>query len=188
MIQIKNAGKKLLQGLSIAIVVIEMVIIAVLLITKMTGGVPSLFGHNIYVIASPSMSPELEIGDVIISKKYDGGELAVGDVVEFVGKQGDIKGKLITHKIMSITGEGDDRVIVTKGVANSDPDAPIAPSDIVAVMKYKTVVLDKIFAVITSTPGFICLVMLPMAAIIVTEIVRLAVDIKREKDGGHTDD
>lgn len=188
MIQIKKIGKKIAQILSIVIVVLEMIIIAALLITKMTGGVPTVFGHNFYVIASPSMSPELEVGDVIISKKYDGGELKVNDVVEFVGKQGDIKGKIITHKIISITGEGDDRVIVTKGVANSEPDAPIAPSDIIAVMKYKTVVIDKIFAITTSTLGFICLVMLPMMAIIVTEIVRLAIDIKREKDGGQKDE
>ena len=184
MMQIKTVGKKIVQALSMAIVIIEIVIIAVLVITKMSGGVPSLFGHNFYVIASPSMSPELEVGDIIISKKYDGGELAVGDVVEFVGKSGEIKGKLITHKIVSITGEGEDRVIVTKGTANTEPDAPITPNDIVAVMKYKTVVIDKIFALITTTPGFICLVMLPLAAIIISEIVRLAIDIKREKDGG----
>ena len=50
-------------------------------------------------------------------------------------------------------------------------------------MTYKTFLIDKIYGVITSTPGFICLIFLPMAAMIITEIVKLMIDVKGEKDG-----
>ena len=128
------------------------------------------------------MTPDLEVGDVIISKQYDGGELSVGQVVEYIGKEGSYTGKIITHRIESISGEGDDRVIITKGTANNDADPPISPSDIIAVMVYKTVIIGKIYSILSTTPGFILLVLLPMAAMIVAEIVRLILDIKGESN------
>ena len=188
MTRIKKAGKSILHALSIVIVAIEIVLILFLVLTKMSGGVPTVFGHSVYVIASPSMTPELEVGDIIIAKAYDGGALRVGDVVEYVGKSGDMKGKIITHKIISIDGEGAERTIITKGTANTEADPPIKPSDVISVMKYKTVVIDKIYRVISTTWGFLCLVILPMIAMIVSEIVDLARQIKKEKTGGYGDE
>lgn len=183
MIKVKSIAKKAMQILSIALVIIEILVIGSIVITKVSGNVPNLFGYSLYVIASPSMSPDLEIGDVIVSRQYKGGELREGQVVEYIGKSGDMAGKIITHRIVSISGEGDDRVIITKGTANTDEDPPISPSDIIAVMTYKTVVIDKIYAVLSTTVGFIFLVLLPMMAMIITEVVRLMLDVKGEKDG-----
>ena len=183
MTKFKSIVNKALHVISIVVVVIEILIVASIIASRFSGNVPQIFGYSLYVIASPSMTPELEVGDMIISRKYDGGELQVGQVVEYVGKSGDMAGKIITHKIVRITGEGDDRVIVTKGTANLNEDPPIAPADILSVMTCKTFLLDKIYGVITSTPGFICLIFLPMAAMIITEIVKLMIEVKGEKDG-----
>lgn len=188
MINVKKAGKALLRAVSILIVVIEIVMILFLVLTKVSGGVPSLFGHSVYVIVSPSMTPELEIGDVIIARKYDGGELETGDVVQYMGKSGDAKGKIITHKIISIEGEGEDRIIVTKGTANTQADQPITPAEVLSTMTYKTVVIDKIYRLISTTPGFICLVILPLAAMIISEIVELVRQIQKEKEGEGEDE
>ena len=89
---------------------------------------------------------------------------------------------------MKITGEGADRVIVTKGTANNVEDAPISPSNIIAVMKYKTVIIDKIYSVLCTTAGFICLVLLPMVAMIVSEVVRLGRELQKEAKGGGNDE
>lgn len=176
--QKKGIIKKITGVLGGVLLAIEVVLLLLLVISRINGGVPTLFGHNMYVIVSPSMTPELEVGDMILSRVYDGGELKVGDVVQYVGKTGDTQGKIITHKIISIDGD----VITTKGVANALPDAPITRSDVIGVMKYKFVVIDKIYAVISSTWGFLLLVLLPMCAIIVFEIVNLAIDIRKEKE------
>ena len=167
-----------------------LIAVAFLLIVKISGGVPSFFGYNMYVIVSPSMSPELEVGDVIISKEYDEGGLSVGDVVQYVAKEGSAKGKIITHKIIRVTGEGADAVVVTQGVANPEPDPAIHASDVMAVMQYKTHVIDKVYGVISTTPGFICLVLVPMMAMIVFEIVDLAKEIHKakEEEGGKEND
>ncbi len=173
--------KKIASVLSSILIVIEIIVIAVLVFSKMSGGVPSLLGHNMYVIASPSMSPELEVGDVIISKEYGGEALAVGDVVQYVAKSGSKKGEIITHQIISMDDEPNG-MIVTKGIANSTPDDPIQRDDVISVMKYKTVVVDDIYRVIGSTWGFVLLVMLPLFGMIVFEIVNFVADIKKEKE------
>ncbi len=165
-----------------AIIVIELIAITFLLVVKMSGGIPSFFGYNMYVIVSPSMSPMLEVGDVIISKEYTEGELFVGDTVQYVAKQGEAKGKIITHQIVEISGEGADAVVVTQGIANAAPDAPIAASDVMAVMQYKTHIIGKVYQLISTTAGFICLVLLPLMAMIVCEIVELAKEIHKEKE------
>ncbi len=168
--------------LSALLVVTEILVILFIVISKMSGDTPSFFGYRMYVIVSPSMEPQIKVGDVIISKEYTGGELAVGDVVTYEGKTGEVAGKTITHEIISIDG---DRVI-TKGTANLSADPAIRREDILSVMKYQPAVLGAIYGVLTSAAGFVCLVLLPLAAVIVSEIVGLVWEIKKE--GGANDE
>lgn len=168
--------------LSITVVVIEIAVIAILLVTKISGNIPMLFGHHVFVIRTGSMEPELNIDDVIISRQYKGEDLVAGDVVTYIGKEGVMKGQPVTHEVVRVDGN----TVVTKGVANPTEDKPITRSDIVSVMVYKTVVLDKIYRVLNSTPGFICLIVLPLTAMIVAEIIGTVREIKKE--GERTDE
>lgn len=154
-------------------IVLEVVLIAFILVMRLSDETPSFFGYHIFVISTGSMEPELGVGDVIVSRKYDGGELKEGDIVTYLGKEGEMRGKLITHEIVSVSGEGEDRVIVTKGVANSVADPAIGPSDIQAVFVYRTVLIGPIYKVITNIWGFIFLIVLPILAVIASEIVNL---------------
>ena len=179
--------KKITSILCGCLIVLEIILIAVIVLSKMSGGVPAIFGHNMYVIASPSMSPELEVGDIVISKIYNGEPLEVGDVVQFVSNSGESAGKIITHKIIWIGGENNDEII-TKGVANPKADSPITRADVISVVKYKTFIVNRIYGVISTSWGFILFVTIPLAAMIVLEIVSLSKDIKKEiKEAGHND-
>jgi signal peptidase len=177
--QPKNVLKKVTSILSECLVVVEIVIIIVLVLSKMSGGVPSLFGYNMYVIVTPSMSPELEVGDVVISRSYTGQPLEVDDVIQYVSQSGQMAGKIITHKIIWIGGENS-RELITKGVANTDPDAPITLDQVLSVVKYKTVLIGWIYRIVSSVLGFVLLVVLPLISLIVWEVVHLSKDIKKE--------
>ena len=168
--------------LSTLLIVLELVIIVCIVVCKIGGDTPSIFGYRIYVIVSPSMEPEIMVGDMIIAKEYDGQTLSVGDVVTYLGREGEMAGKVITHKIVEIDGER----IVTKGAANTLEDPAITRDDLLAVMAYKTVILSFVYRVISSPAGFICLILLPLIAMIVTEIVTLMFQIKKE--GEEVDD
>lgn len=164
-----------LTGLLVAIEIITIIFIIVM---KMSGGVPSIFGYNVYVIVSPSMKPELEVGDVIISREYDGGELHVGDVVTYLGKEGDLQGKMVTHEVVRVDEET--KRLTTKGLANESEDPEILYDDVRSVFVYKTVVIGAIYSIVTTTWGFILLIALPLVIMIATEVVHLVKLTKKQ--------
>ncbi|MBE6540164.1 MAG: signal peptidase I [Ruminococcaceae bacterium] len=179
---VKKVFKKAGEILGAVVIVVEVVTILLFIVTKMQGGVPSLFGYNMYVIKSGSMKPELDIDDVIISRVYDGEELCEGDVVQYVSKSGEKAGEIITHQIVSIEGSGYEAAIRTKGLANSEADPPIKGSDVIAVMKHKAVLLDDIYKWITHPLGFVFLVICPMLGMIIYEIVSIVRSIRKETE------
>ena len=162
-----------------ALIAFEVLLIIFLVVSKVQGGPPTLFGHQMYFIRTGSMRPYLEVGDVIISKKYDGGELSAGENGDVVTYYGEVKGKteLITHRVISVDGD----TVITQGDDNNTPDSPISKNEIEAVMVYKTVIIDDIYGVVSTTWGFWLLIFTPIALLIVSEIVSLVKEIKKEK-------
>ena len=144
----KNTFSIIGRVLSAALIVFEVVIIIFLVVSKVQGTPPTLFGHQMYFIRTGSMSPYLEPGDVIISKKYDGGELIAGKDGDVVTYYGDMNGtvELITHRVIEVDGDK----VVTQGDFNNVADLPITKDDIEAVMVHKTVVIDKIYKIINK--------------------------------------
>ena len=174
--------KKIGSALTGILVAVELVAIIFIVVMRLSGGVPSLFGYNLFVIVSPSMEPEICVGDIIISKEYDGELLYEGQVITYLGKEGDVKDKIVTHKVVNVLNGGE--TVITRGVANSSNDPAIGKDDIISVMVYKTFLIGKIYSLLSTTWGFLLLVLIPMMTLIVSEIVSLVMDIRRE---GETD-
>lgn len=170
----KNIVKKTAKGLLIAFIVVEVVFMCFIMIFKMSGKNPTLFGYQFYVIISPSMEPELCVGDVILSKEYTDQAIKEGDIITFLGKEGSLEGKVVTHQVVAVEDTNGDLRITTKGLANNVEDPSITTEDILSVMEYKTVVFGPIYRLMSSTPGFILLILLPLLVLIGSEIFRLA--------------
>ncbi len=62
------------------------------------GITPSILGFQFYQIESGSMEPTFEIGDIIISRQYDGRKLAVDDIITFHTTDN----MTVTHRIVEI--------------------------------------------------------------------------------------
>ncbi|MDR1805992.1 MAG: signal peptidase I [Clostridium sp.] len=75
---------------------------------------PKLFGGAAAIVTSGSMSPELEVNDLIILRQQDAYQ--VGDVIVFRSPTGT---GLVTHRLIEITDEGFFR---TKGDFNNTAD------------------------------------------------------------------
>lgn len=177
---IKKALKYIGRALSTALIIFEVLIIIFLVVSKIQGDPPTLFGHQMYFIRTGSMSPYLEPGDVIISKKYDGGDLVAGENGDVVTYYGNVNGniEMITHRVVEIDGD----MLVTKGDFNNTEDYPITKDDVEAVMVHKTVIIDKIYKIISTTWGFWIFIFTPIALLIISEIVSLVKELKREKE------
>lgn len=134
-------------------------------VKSLTGEHPTLFGWSMAVVISGSMSPAIEVDDMVIIHRQS--EYECGDVVMY--KDGD---SLVTHRVAEVTDTG----YITKGDANNTPDPPIAADRVVG----KTVLVIPKIGRLTSaarTPLGMCI--LVMIGIGLIEAPAIAEKVKK---------
>jgi signal peptidase len=100
-------------------------IIALILLWGSTG----LLGFQPSIIASGSMMPALDVGDIVITVQTSPEKIKVGDIIQY-WKQGEPAP--IVHRVIQIDRAGGTIYIVTKGDANNAPDDPITVTQTIA--------------------------------------------------------
>ncbi len=142
------------------------IIITLTLILRITGNTPSIAGYMIFRVSSGSMQPELNVGDVILSKEIsDIYELKIGDVVSYKSASGETEGKIITHKVVKTAyNNGGVDYIVTRGVANLEDDAPVSSDRIVGVMQFKIPLLNELYSFFLTPWGLVAVILLILLA------------------------
>lgn len=155
------------------------VVLSIFVLTlRFMGESPSIFGYSFYYVLTESMEPEIEAGDMILGETVDPSDLQVGDVITYLGETGEVRDKIITHKIVEIDGD----IITTKGVANHIPDPPIHSSQIISRYVVTIPLAGDIFSAINSKLGFIFLIATPLALLIVNEVSNIVKAVKKEKE------
>lgn len=71
-------------------------------------------GLSAATVLSGSMTPRLQVGDLVVSREISPGELAVGQVVTFTHPSGET----ITHRVTDVEARGSTWLVGTKGDAN----------------------------------------------------------------------
>lgn len=79
---------------------------------------PSLFGYKVFVIASGSMEPTLNIGDIVIIHEVEVNDIVEGDIITF--QEGD--SQTVTHRVVNIIDEDSKIKYETKGDNNNTVD------------------------------------------------------------------
>jgi len=96
-------------------------IVMVLVIWSTTG----LLGFQPRVVVSGSMTPSIQVGDIVVSVDTRPEELRVGDVILYMA------GKIpIMHRITEVNGGIGNLHFITKGDANDTPDDPVFPRQV----------------------------------------------------------
>lgn len=118
----RNQKIKKILIIILYIMLIPTILFSLLLICLELGNsgiFPSSLNIEIYTVTSESMSPRLNINDIIIVKKgYTNEEYKVGNIITFKKKNGEI----VTHRIDDITTVDLQRAYVTKGDNNTVKD------------------------------------------------------------------
>lgn len=78
--------------------------------------------YPLAAIVSNSMWPSIKAGDIVVIKGVEAKELKVGDVIVYDSGDG-----FIIHRVVSL----DAKTLITKGDANSEPDAPIRYNQVI---------------------------------------------------------
>ena len=147
--------KKIVKIVVFAIIVcLVATCVAVSFLNRKNNRPTFVFGSALLWVETGSMEPTIEAKSYISVKKYDGGELNVGDVIVFVCKSNDtqINGQLVTHRIERIENDG----YITKGDASAVIDEwVVSEGDIVAVYKRSLSVLTTFGRIFSSYAGLI---------------------------------
>ena len=109
--------------------------IILVLITSFAMLVSCQFRFGILVIASPSMTGEINKGDAVVFESYERcDEIKENDIIVF-SKDGK---KNFVHRVIEINTIDGQKQYITKGDANEDPDAGfVTDGQIVGVVRFK---------------------------------------------------
>lgn len=120
--EVRGFGKAVSKKFSLRFWVI-IPIVCLLGVWIMTG----LMGFQPTTVISGSMSPTMDVGDVAIVRQVSTDSIEPGDIVQY-WKEG---GGMVIHRVIDVQDQGGTRLFITKGDANTTPDAqPVDPSQI----------------------------------------------------------
>ena len=138
---------KIIKGIITLFLVIVLLLV---LFQKITNNKVVIGNTYIFQIASDSMTPEYKIGDVIVVKKVNASELKTGDDVTYLGTSSNLRGLVITHRIIEISEYDGKRHFITKGIANQVEDPVISEDDIYGKVIYHTVLFSFVGRLMTN--------------------------------------
>lgn len=108
-------------------------VVAVIFMTLTVMLISNQFRFGAYVIATDSMTGELNRGDAAIYERYDGSAIEVGQVIVF-----DKNGSKVLHRVVDIKNEDGTLKYYTKGDLNEENDTGfITKSNVVGIVKLK---------------------------------------------------
>ena len=163
------------------LLIVTFLLVVFMVLTRIQGNIPELFGFQILRISSGSMSPELEVGDVILSKRVnDVNDLKTGDIISYKGLSGSYADKTITHEVVVAPYEQDGTVYLkTAGIANDYLDPEISEEQVIGKMICRLPFLSAVYSFF-MTPWGLIIVLAFLAVLFVSEIFKL-IDLVKGK-------
>jgi signal peptidase I len=174
--------KIILKVIKACIIITLLAFILVVFLQRFSNNKLSLFNYRIFAVATGSMQPKYNIGDVLISKDVDPSKLKVGDNISYLGTKSNFKGKVITHQIVKIeTDENGKLLFYTKGIANLVEDPVVEESQVYGKVIYKTILLSWLYKFVSTSTGFGLIIVIPIIIIIGYEILATLLEKKEEE-------
>lgn len=146
----------------------------------------SIMGYRVFNVASSSMAPVYKVGDVILVKEVIPGSLEIGDDITYLGNKQDTNGMTITHRIVRIDlNENNRRIFYTQGLNNIAEDPVVEEQQIYGKVNTKLNIISFINRSIRNIYGFFFLIFVPLVLVIFLEIADTVMDYvgnKKEDD------
>ncbi len=120
-------------------------------------------GYHVYYIATGSMEPVLNPGDLIITRQTATDALSPGDIILYSAG-----GRKICHRIVSIAADGS---VITKGDANRFLDPPVKPA-LLQLLQYRIPFAGYPFAFLQNRAFLISLTVSSLLIYLIINIVR----------------
>lgn len=167
----KMKGNKILKAirdiLYILLLVLVVLMLVVVIMQRTTNNSIAIGGVRIFSVATGSMVPVYNVGDILISKEVEPDKLKVGDDIVYQGEKGSFNGKVVTHRIISIEKQEDGNYkIITQGVANNAQDPEINQTQVYGKIIYKAHILGLIQKIVKNIYVFYFIIFIPVIILV----------------------
>ena len=159
----------------------------VILMARVNGETPKLFGHAVYRVSSASMTPYLQVGDIILCQDCDPMTLKNGDIITYDGVSGQLAGRRVTHRVVKepyLNPDDGKYYLVTKGDDNPIDDSPIETKQVIGKFVKKISFLKSIYDFFVTPWGLITIIALIIFAFSneVYNLIRAAMGLNEEEE------
>ena len=154
------------------LVVFVLLFLVMVCLQRFSNNELSFFDYRMFTVASGSMAPEYNVGDVLIAKEKKPENIKVGDSLTYLGNQGTFAGKIVTHSVIRIEKDDTGKYIFhTKGLTNLVEDPPVYQEQVYGVVVFQPKIMSFIYKKVNTKSGLFLFVILPIFYIISSEIL-----------------
>lgn len=167
--------------------ILLILLIGVLALQRFSNNEKAIGGFRVFNVATGSMIPKYQVGDVLIVKEQDPNTLEVGDDVTYLGEHGTFAGRVVTHQIIEIEETVGGRVFHTKGIANEAEDPTITGDQIYGKVIYKCIIISLLTKLMNNMTAFYIVFVIPFAILIFLQIKESREEKEEELDDDEED-
>ena len=169
--------------------VLVVLMLVVVIMQRTTNNNLTIGGIRMFSVATGSMVPVYEVGDILISREVKPEKIKVGDDLVYIGKEGSFKNKVVTHRVNLIEKQEDGNYkIITQGVANNAEDPEIDQTLVLGKVMFKMHILSSLGKLVRNVYMFYFLIFIPVGILVYRNIKNLMSIGKDEEDDGEEQD
>lgn len=129
---------------------------------------------GLYTIISPSMTPGIQVYDVVFVVKKDPKDIKIGDVVSYYSTNSYFGKTPITHRVVEKFNSNGSVTFRTRGDANPVMDDEVIMSNnIIGTVRFVIPQLGRIQFFLASKGGWFVAILVPALGIIIYDIIKL---------------
>lgn len=135
---------------------------------------------GLYTIISPSMTPGIQVYDVVFVVKKDAKDIQIGDIVSYYSTNSYFGKTPITHRVVEkFNGQDGSITFRTRGDANPVMDDEVVMSNnIIGTVRFVIPQLGRVQFFLASKGGWFIAILVPALGIIIYDIMKLIKLIK----------
>ena len=169
----KEKTKKIIKPIEKIFTIIKVIcvifligLIAVLALQRFSNNEKAIAGFRVFSVATGSMIPKYQVGDVLLVKETEINDLKVGDDVTYIGAVDTFAGRIVTHQIIKIDETESGKIFHTKGIANEVEDPTITGDQILGRVIYKCIFISLLTKLMNNMAAFYIVFIIPFAILI----------------------
>lgn len=129
---------------------------------------------SLYTIISPSMEPNINVYDVVLTKRVKPEEVKEGDVITFISSSTLGEGLTITHRVKSVIKTEEDIKFRTQGDNNPIPDSALVTSNnLLGKVVFTIPFLGYIQFMLQSKSGWLFFLLIPAIIVVIYDVVKV---------------